>query len=91
VLSERFTTSFSGLKSDFDFVLSDTVAMKASPDAGVVGQLADGAVLVIAANSTTRDTAMTTRLTLEAAHIPIAGAILNKRRYPIPPKIYQYL
>jgi protein-tyrosine kinase len=91
ILSERFTASFAGLKSEFDFVLTDTVAMKVSPDAGVLGQLMDGLVLVIAANSTTRETALTTKLTLEAAQVPIAGAILNKRTYPIPAKIYQYL
>jgi Mrp family chromosome partitioning ATPase len=91
ILSADFASRFAELKSSFDFVVADTVAMKASPDAGVLGRLSDGAILVIAANSTTRDTAVATKVTLEAADVQIAGAILNKRAYPIPAKIYQYL
>ena len=90
-LAENFNSMFAVLKAEFDFLLVDCAAMKPSADAGVLGPLTDGAVLVIAANSTTRDTAISTRITLEAADVSIAGAILNKRTYPIPARIYQYL
>jgi Mrp family chromosome partitioning ATPase len=90
-VSGRVKTRFEELKRQFDFVLIDTVAMKASPDAAILGPLTDGAVLVLAANSTSRSGAMNIKFTLDAACVPIAGAILNKRTYPIPDQIYRYL
>jgi Mrp family chromosome partitioning ATPase len=89
--SEAVEKRFAELKREFEFVLIDTIAMKVSPDAGLIGRWTDGAVLVLAANSTTRESSVNTKIILEAAHVPVAGAILNKRTYPIPDKIYQYL
>jgi len=65
--------------------------MNISPDAGVLGQLSDGVVLVLAANSTTRDSALNTKVLLDSANVPIEGAVLNKRTYPIPDKVSRYL
>jgi Mrp family chromosome partitioning ATPase len=70
---------------------SRTAAVKAAPDAGIIGRFADGVVLVLAANSTTRENAVNCKLTLEEAQVCVAGAVLNKRTYPIPDKLYQYL
>ena len=89
--SEAARTRFAELSQAFDFVLIDTVAMKVSPDAGVLGQLSDGVVLVLAANSTTRDSALNTKVLLDSANVPIEGAVLNKRTDPIPDKVYRYL
>jgi Mrp family chromosome partitioning ATPase len=89
--SQAFKTRISELSRDFDFLLVDTAAIKASPDAGTLSGLTDGVVLVLAANSTTRERAISSKLVLEAACLPIAGAVLNRRTYPIPEKIYQYL
>ncbi len=91
LISERIQPRLTELKREFDFVLIDTIAMKASPDASLLGRFADGAILVLAANATSRDSACNGKLILEAANVPVAGAILNKRTYPIPDKIYQYL
>jgi Mrp family chromosome partitioning ATPase len=82
---------FVELSKTFDFVLIDTVAMSVSPDAGVLGQLSDGVVLVLAAHSTTRDSALNTKVLLDEANVPIEGAVLNKQTYPIPDKVYRYL
>ena len=89
--SEIVKTRFEELSRSFDFVLIDTVAMNVSPDAGVLGQLSDGVVLVLAAHSTTRDSALNTKVLLDSANVPIEGAVLNKRTYPIPDKVYRYL
>ena len=89
--SENVKSRIAELCSQFDFVLIDTLAMKASPDSGLLGQLANGAVLVLAAHSTNRETAMNAKLVLEAGHVPILGAVLNKRTYPVPDNIYRYL
>ena len=79
------------LTREFDFVLIDAPAVKIAPDAGILGRFADGVVLVLAANSTTRENAVNTKLALEAAQVSVTGAVLNKRTYPIPDKVYHYL
>jgi Mrp family chromosome partitioning ATPase len=79
------------LAREFDFVLIDTAAVKTAPDASIVGRFADGVILVLAANATTRENAVNSKLTLEAAQVSVAGAVLNKRTYPIPDKIHEYL
>jgi Mrp family chromosome partitioning ATPase len=48
-------------------------------------------VLVIAAGSSKRDIAVNTKMLLEAARIPILGAVLNKRTFPVPDKVYRYM
>jgi Mrp family chromosome partitioning ATPase len=79
------------ISREFDYVLIDTPALRPCTDSGIIGGLTAGVVLVIAANSTKRDTAMNSKMILEAANVPILGAILNRRTFPIPDQIYQYL
>jgi Mrp family chromosome partitioning ATPase len=91
LVSEAVQCRIAELKREFDFLLIDTLAMKTSPDAGLLGRFTEGVVLILAANATTREAAANSRIVLEAANVPIAGAILNKRTYPIPDTIHQYL
>jgi Mrp family chromosome partitioning ATPase len=79
------------LSREFDYILIDTPAMKTSANCGVIGRLTGGVVLVLAANSSRRDTAINTKMMLEAANVPILGAVLNRRTFPIPDRIYRYL
>src|SRR5215471_1337068 len=79
------------LSCEFDYILIDTPAMKTSPDCGLIGRFTGGVVLVIAANSSRRDTAVNTKIMLETANVPILGAVLNRRTFPIPDRIYKYL
>ena len=67
----------------------DTPAIKSSVDASLIGQLTDGAVLVVAAEETRKNTAEDARRAFETANIPIFGAVLNKRTYPIPDALYR--
>ncbi len=91
LMSPKVRERFNELAQQFDFILVDTPAMKASADSGLIGRLADGAVLVIAANTTKRDAAENTKTILEAASVPILGAVLNKRTYPVPDALYRRL
>lgn len=75
------------LANEFDYVLVDASASEAAS----AGRLTDGVVMVLAANATQRDAAISMRMTLEAANIPILGAVLNKRTFPIPDRIFKYL
>jgi polysaccharide biosynthesis transport protein len=61
----------------FDMVLLDSPPMLAIPDARLLGKLAGGVVLVVRAQSTTRDAAIAARMRLEEDGIEILGTILN--------------
>jgi Mrp family chromosome partitioning ATPase len=60
-------------------------------DGVALGQLADGVVLVLEANSTRREAAAKVTENLRAAQIKILGAVLNKRTFPIPGFLYHRL
>ena len=89
LLSESMKSRFAELAKEFEFVLVDTPAIKSSIDASLIGQLTDGAVLVVAAEETRKNGAEDAKRVLETANIPIFGAVLNKRTYPIPDALYR--
>jgi len=55
------------------------------------GGLLDGVVLVIKANSSRRDSARDAVQELRSANVRVLGAVLNKRTFPIPERIYKRL
>jgi len=89
--SDRLKTLLSDLRKEFDHVLVDAPPLSQYADAITLGQLADGVVLVVEANSTRRGAALNATQNLRAAQIQVLGAILNKRTYPIPESLYQKL
>jgi Mrp family chromosome partitioning ATPase len=89
LVSESMKSRFAEPTEEFDFVLVDTPAIKSSIDASLIGQLTDGAVLVVAAEETRKNSAEDAKRVLETANIPIFGAVLNKRTYPIPDALYR--
>lgn len=88
---DRLRARISDLRSEFDYVLLDTPPLSPYPDALLLGRAADGVVLVIESNSTRRESARVAKEGLEAARIPILGAVLNQRTYPIPEALYKRL
>jgi Mrp family chromosome partitioning ATPase len=56
-----------------------------------LSSLADGAILVIGADSTRREAALQAKNALVAAKFRLLGAALNKRSFPIPEFIYRRL
>jgi len=69
-------------------VLIDAPPLSEYSDAVGLGQLADGLLLVLEANSTRRETALRITEDLSAAHVRVLGAVLNKRTFPIPGPLY---
>jgi len=61
----------------FDMVLLDSPPMLTIPDARLLGRMASAVVLVVRAESTTRDAAVAARTRLEEDGIQILGTILN--------------
>ena len=87
----RLRARFSELREEFDFILIDTPPSSSYADAVLLGKLADGIILVVSSNSTRREPARIAKESFEAAKIPMLGAVLNKRTYPIPEAIYRML
>jgi Mrp family chromosome partitioning ATPase len=69
--------------------LIDSPAINLYIDAAVLGGIADGAILVIDAESTRREVALQAKEALTAAKLQLLGAALNKRSFPIPEFIYR--
>ena len=80
-----------GMRERFGFVLVDCPAMNESPVILNVARMADAVVLVVAAEETNPDQVQAAQRTLLAASANVLGAVLNKRRNPIPRVISRYL
>lgn len=78
------------LRSQFDYVLIDVAAMHTCNDSIVLGNASDGVVLVLKANASRREAAQKALQELKAANVPILGAVLNQRTFPIPDTIYNW-
>jgi polysaccharide biosynthesis transport protein len=87
----RLRTRIAELRNEFDFVLIDIPGILSYGDATLLAHLSDGAVLVVGSNMTRRESARMAKESLEAASVPILGAVLNKRLFPIPEAIYRKL
>jgi Mrp family chromosome partitioning ATPase len=79
------------LRREFEYSLVEAPAAGESSGAAALGRIADGIVLVIAANRTRRATARYIKETLDAAHVRLLGVILNERTFPVPAQLYQWL
>lgn len=89
--SDRLKARLAEMRKEFDYVLIDTPPLSQYADAISLGQLADGMVFVLEANSTRRESAIKVMENLRASHVQILGAVLNKREYPIPESVYHKL
>jgi len=89
--SNRMRTRLKELRSMFDYLLIDTSAMNSSKEAIVLGTVSDGAILVLKANSSRKETARNAVQEFQAAKVKIFGAVLNQRTFPIPEAIYNKL
>lgn len=89
--SERLRERFQELREGFEFVIIDSPPLTRYSDAIVLGQLSDGLVLILEADSTRREAASTIAANLRSAKISILAAVLNKRKFPIPASIYTRL
>jgi len=89
--SDNLHERMAELRQEFGFVIIDAPPLTKYSDALVLGQLSDGLVLVLEAGSTRREAASVATKTLRSAHVQILAAVLNKRSFPIPQKIYSRL
>jgi capsular exopolysaccharide synthesis family protein len=78
------------LRQRYDHVIIDVANAKTFPDPQVLGSLADGAVMVVKAADTPRETAAEAKKRLDLAGVRCLGLVLNKRSDPIPGLLYQF-
>lgn len=83
-------TRLSDLRRNFDYTLIHAPAACLGQTI-VLGQFADGLILVIQAGKTRRAVARTTLATLKAAKVAVLGTVLTDRTFPIPEKLYSRL
>jgi capsular exopolysaccharide synthesis family protein len=89
--SEQMRARARELRGEFDFVIIDAPPISRYADAIALGNLSDGVVLVLEAESTRREAARIAVANLRSSGIPVLGAVLNKRTFPIPERIYNIL
>jgi Mrp family chromosome partitioning ATPase len=89
--SDRLKARFEELRTEFDYLLVDAPSLTRYADATALGQLTDGLILVLEANSTRKEVALRVMENLSAARIEVLGAVLNKRTFPIPDSVYRRL
>jgi hypothetical protein len=80
-----------GLQIEFQYAVIHGPVAGASSESAVLGQLADGIILVLGAHSTRKAAARNIKETLESAQARILGTVLSERKFPIPEWIYRRL
>jgi Mrp family chromosome partitioning ATPase len=75
--SQRLRESIDALRTRFDFILIDSPSISTCRDALALGQLADGVVLILSAETARREASWRLKQEFDAAGVKIFGAILN--------------
>lgn len=88
---EQVRTWIRDLRAEFTYVLVSAPPVGLYGAAAVLGQMGDGVVLVLEANSTRRVAALKAKQALEAANVKVIGTVLNNRTFPIPGRIYRLI
>lgn len=86
--SPRLEAAVRALKERFDFVVFDCAPVTPYPDAVLLARRMDATVLVLEEGVTRWEVARLARQRLDGAAARLAGAIINKKRHPIPRRLY---
>ena len=89
--SDRMRERVGELRAEFDYLIVSAPPLTAFADGMVLGGMADGVVLILEANSTRREAALRVTQNLRTTDIPVLGAVLNNRTFPIPTALYKRL
>lgn len=77
------------LRSEFDYAVIHAPPAGTCGEAETLARLTDGLVLVLEAHHTRRVSARATKRKLRAANVPVLGAVLSGRTFPIPERLYR--
>lgn len=87
--SRQVQSLISQLQDRFDHTIIDVAAASEHPDPQVVGSLVDGALMVVRAGMTPRETVAEAKRRLDLAGVRWLGIVLNQRSDPIPGFLYR--
>lgn len=87
--SRQVKALISRLKERYDYVILDVANANAHPDAQVLGSMVDGALIVVSAGDTPRETVAEVKKRLDLAGVRCLGMVLNQRNDPIPDVLYR--
>ena len=79
------------LRREFDYTLIHAPAVTWNSATAVLGEAADGVILVLQAHSTRRAAAKSAQRALYAAQARLLGTVLNDRTFPVPDALYRRL
>jgi capsular exopolysaccharide synthesis family protein len=86
--SKKMRNLIQELRTKFDYLIFDTPPVMAVTDAGVLGPMLDGVVLVIKAHSTKRNVVLRAESLLKSAKATLLGCVLTNIREFSPYYIY---
>lgn len=86
--SRRMHALIEELREQFDYIIFDAPPVMAVTDAGVLGAMADGVLLVIKAESTKRNIVLRSQTLLKGANANLVGCVLTNIREFSPNYIY---
>ena len=89
--SSALAARIAELRSEFDYVLIDSPPVNQYGDAVTLAKQSDGALLILQSCSTRREAARKSKELFEAGGTRLLGAVLNKRTYSIPQRLYEKL
>ena len=90
-MARRMRTHMEALQREFPYCLLVIPPVVTSADAVLLSTMASGIVLVLDSQNTRRDAAAAAKGMLTRAGVPILGAVLNNRKFPIPDWLYSRL
>lgn len=76
--SEDFENFIAGCKNDYEMILIDTPPVLSFADASIVSKVADGVLLVVAANEAKKAMVVETKKSLDKVGATIIGVVLTK-------------
>jgi Mrp family chromosome partitioning ATPase len=87
--SERLRRRMEELRTEFSYVVVYGPQLSLLVDAMLLGQMADGVILILESMVTRRETARRAKENLVAANVKILGAVLNNHSFSIPETLYK--
>jgi Mrp family chromosome partitioning ATPase len=91
ISSRQAERAIAEARAQFDYVLINTAPLISANDGVILGRLTNGAVLILEANSTRRESADRAKQAFVNAQVRLLGAVLNNGTTPIPQALYSRL
>lgn len=88
--SEAFEELIKQCREEYDVILIDTPPVLSFADASIISKVADGILLVVAANETKKATIVETKKNLDKVGATIIGVILTKVKFKKNANYYRY-